>query len=713
MSKKLDIDIFKLILPDMSSSEIYLGSILFEFHYSIAEFTATCTEAIPFNPIDKVICGLLTVEDSLSFNDIGDILGLNVYAANTPKKYLDMAEKEILTEALQSLASEEYGKMIEGGDIYFSKCSLTSIGKDYASKKNKFRTTTNKPFTIYFDHTTGNNISAKENFEFAEGEDSEEEFTIVFGEDENSKAIVRKQIPEIYNPEKQHSYTDAVLQSQQNFLVEYPIGIIFNVESNKFRFVCYKVSEKKLHAEFTDWLNKEESAQKGLLQRYVSNRSFNLESENVLTRNLNQLANEINNKKLIDEYLLYTKLSEFIPSKEKVELIVSLPFVSESILQELSSISMKSENSESIFYFIFPNELDSEMQDRVDELESFSFEIDNLFVMQMDSAPLNIICRKESKSFTITLVDVCIEETQSVFTKTFANKKHLTENTNEYERNFLNLFAGKYVNTLCEEANTFINDLQINSVTRKDIERLAFFEFKLKPFSNIESHSSTIQLMFAVIAKARMNWTENLKSRIENEIQNIEQSLHTVADEMRFLELKNSFANTELKICFSDSEIEVMIQRVKKIIADKTHAFEEAKKIFSLILDTNIFLKDQDIISKIEPKNKIIVAEKVLNELTEFRNNSQTREIAKHCINEIQANKNRNVHRPKTNMKLLPKNFPKRNLENQMLAVAEMYKRSNGILVSDVESLREKAMKLNLTVMSSEELISKFVNSKK
>lgn len=116
-------------------------------------------------PFDKVICELLKVENSLSLEEIGDILGMN----GVPNKILDLAEKEILTEALQSLSSQEFGRMIDGGDINFSSCRLTSTGREYAERKSKFRITENKPFTIFFDHTTGNHKQAKQYFEFVQG----------------------------------------------------------------------------------------------------------------------------------------------------------------------------------------------------------------------------------------------------------------------------------------------------------------------------------------------------------------------------------------------------------------------------------------------------------------------------------------------------------------------------------------------------------------
>ena len=56
MSKEIDIEIYKHISNEMDVAEIYFGHIPFAFHYTQAEYTATCTEAFPFNPFDKVIC---------------------------------------------------------------------------------------------------------------------------------------------------------------------------------------------------------------------------------------------------------------------------------------------------------------------------------------------------------------------------------------------------------------------------------------------------------------------------------------------------------------------------------------------------------------------------------------------------------------------------------------------------------------------------------
>src|SRR5690606_25952504 len=112
--------VFNSLCDRISVAEVFLGYVPWSVKYSVATYSATCTEAIPFNPFDKVICNLLIAEKELSFNEIGDILGLNVYENESSNKYLDPAEKEILLEALKELASSDFG-MLEGGDIDFSR----------------------------------------------------------------------------------------------------------------------------------------------------------------------------------------------------------------------------------------------------------------------------------------------------------------------------------------------------------------------------------------------------------------------------------------------------------------------------------------------------------------------------------------------------------------------------------------------------------------
>ncbi|MBL0255240.1 MAG: hypothetical protein IPQ27_09850 [Chitinophagaceae bacterium] len=121
------------------------------------------------------------------------------------------------------------------------------------------------------------------------------------------------------------------------------------------------------------------------------------------------------------------------------------------------------------------------------------------------------------------------------------------------------------------------------------------------------------------------------------------------------------------------------------------------------------FLKIKILFQKSQVNTKIIVADKVVEELNSFKNIPQLKEISSHCISEIHLNKNKNIHRTKANLKRLPKEFSKKSPDNLILAVAFMYKDLNGILVSDVVELNDKAKQLDIPLMTHDNFIAKFI----
>lgn len=717
MSNEIDIEIFKHISHEMNVAEIYLSNIPFPFHFTQAEYTATCTEAIPFNPFDKVICELLTIEEQLSFENIGDILGMNVYKSENPKRYLDLAEKEILTEALQDLASDDF-KMIEGGDIYFSRCRLTTTGKEYAQKKNKFRETENIPFTIYFDHTTGSHINAKEAFEFVSGSVSPNDFSIEFADEEVLKQIGLKQIPEIYNPEKQHSFTDALLKSKKSYVVEYPVAITFNVIEKSFQFYCYDLTNNTIHNQFNEWINSNENVKQHLLLEFSAAHS----SEPVFTNNIfnaieqqvsefptntkiNSVKSNLLKKEFVDEQLFYSSFSELLNSKDEVELYLSLPFVTENTFKCIREIIQNSENENSRFYFVFPIEMTGTIQREIDQLKTLSEETENLLAMQQSVIEFSLCCKNETESFYIEIVSSSING----FAKNIFQRKLWDKRAQEIQNSLLESFSNKFAAQICKEVDEAINTDMQEMVSKAQLDELDFFEFKLQPFADIGTQSETVSMALELIDSFRENRIEMLSEKLGEDINMLESKLAVIIDEKDLTEIIRSLTNIKSEIIIGASEIGIRCQGIDKIISAKQAEFEEARKVFSLILDTNIFLKDQNIISKLPSKHKIIVADKVIEELNSFKNISQLKEIASHCISEIHLNKNRNVHRAKANLKRLPKEFSKKSPDNLILAVAYMYKDLNGILVSDVMELNEKAKQLKIPVMTHEIFVNKFI----
>lgn len=718
MSKEIDIEIYKHISNEMDVAEIYLGHIPFAFYYTKAQYTATCTEAFPFNQFDKVICELLKVEEQLSFENIGEILGMNVYESENQKRYLDLAEKEILTEALQSLASEDF-RMITIGDINFSSCRLTPIGREYAEKKSKYRVTENKPFLIYFDHTTGNHIQAKQFFEFADGKLSSKQFAIELADESALKEIAAVQIPEIYNPEKQYSFTDAVLKRQQNLQIEFPVAITFNAKDNSYRFYCYDTANKTIHKHFNDWINSNETVKQDLLEIFSATKAdanlnnyaaIYLEQVSAFATNtkINLVKSPLLKQQFVDEQLFLSSFHELFNPTEKVELYLCLPTVSGNIYKTIGSIIQNSENEYSRFFFAFPNQLNEAIEKSFKQLQGISNSVKNLYVMQLQVKSFLLFCKTESESFYFEIANGSVNN----HPKNFFERKCWNKWADKIELHFLEKFSDEYALKVCDEVNKVVNDDLQETVSKQQLDELEFYEFKLEPFANIGTQGETVELTLELIENFRHDRIEKLEEKLNRQLDEIETGLSTVTDNKEFAEIQKHFAATTAEIIFDDSKAFRKSEALKPIIANKKEEFAEAKKVYNLIFDTNVLLNHPDIFTKVARKNNIIIAARVLDELDKHKANPEHKEAAAKCIREIHSDKNKNIHKVKANLRLLPIDFKRSDPDNIILSSAMIYQGKNGILITDDKGFFEKAKTIEMPVMTYDEFIAKFVNTK-
>ena len=656
MLKGIDIEIYKNISSEMNVAEIYIGHILYDFDFSIAQYAATCTEAFPFNAFDKVICELLKVEDELSFNEIGDILGLNVYSSENPKRILDLAEKEILLEALQSLESEEF-KMIEGGDINFSRCRLTKIGREYAEKKSKFKIIDNKPFSIFFDHTTGNNLLAKQNFEFTDGKRSEKYFEIESIDEPALKEIAIVQIPEIYNPSRQYSFTNPVLQRHKCFSVTYPVGLSYNIRTKDYRLYCFDTNNKRIHNDFTNWLNSNKEIKQEIIAKTKSLIEpsskavieFDKINDQILSYPENVKISDYENilvqSEFIDEPFAYTHLGGFIGSKDEVQLYLCMPFVNETVVHQINALVQKSENPNSKYFIVFPMELSEKYQAFYKQLKTISSDSSNIYIIQKPVINFSLCCKKTVDSFYLDMTWSSFEGVG----KAFVIRKPWDSRAIKIEEMLLTNFSNEYSLVLCNLVNQTINNSIEKPVTKSQLEELASYEFKLKPFRGIGEQSSTVNLTLSLITQFRHERITLLDQRISNQLSVIENKLKAISDESNFKIIQKEFEVIRSEILFNESDVYKQSEKLLQIIANKKEEFAETKRVYSFIIDTNVFIKDPIIISKIASKNKVIIAGKVLDELDGFKANSQLKEVASKSIREIFADKNKNIHRAKAN----------------------------------------------------------------
>ena len=75
---KYSIEFYNKVAGRKKLSEVFLGYQSYLWKSSEVSYSADCTEAMPLNMFDKVICGILELDGAVSAESIGEILGLNV-----------------------------------------------------------------------------------------------------------------------------------------------------------------------------------------------------------------------------------------------------------------------------------------------------------------------------------------------------------------------------------------------------------------------------------------------------------------------------------------------------------------------------------------------------------------------------------------------------------------------------------------------------------
>lgn len=129
------------------------------------------------------------------------------------------------------------------------------------------------------------------------------------------------------------------------------------------------------------------------------------------------------------------------------------------------------------------------------------------------------------------------------------------------------------------------------------------------------------------------------------------------------------------------------------------------------IIDTNVFVDNPDIISKIDRKYPIVLSAKVIDELDylKIRLDSRGKDNVQKALKSINTQMTkRDVRMEFANLDLLPVEFDKRSPDNIILAVALKYKNENPILLTSDNGLQVKARGLNLTTISLKDIMKKY-----
>lgn len=142
--------------------------------------------------------------------------------------------------------------------------------------------------------------------------------------------------------------------------------------------------------------------------------------------------------------------------------------------------------------------------------------------------------------------------------------------------------------------------------------------------------------------------------------------------------------------------------------------FEKPKKEINkdkeniYIIDTNVFVDQPDIISKIDHKYSIILSAKVIDELDYLKislSEEQKKNVQK-ALRQINESINkRNIKMDTADLTLLPNDFNKKSPDNFILSVALKYSSENPIMLTSDNGLQIKAKGLNITTITLKEFM--------
>lgn len=716
MRNELDIEIYKVLSEQINASEIYLGHTGYDFLFTKTDYQATCTEAFPFNPFDKVICEILQIEENLSFHELGNILGMNVGSPEDGKVLKDSAEYEILMEALQSLS--EFS-MIEGGDIYFSRCRLTDIGKEYAAKKHKFRKTSNKPFTIYFDRTTGNHKNARANYEFADGKLVRDDQGLLELNGYDLKEIAAVQVPEIYNPQKLFSFTDEVVCSTENYSITYDVAVTFDLHQEKYLFYCYDRSNKQIHKHFSKWIAEQEAEKAIIIENLkvendrVSNHPIDLYpllKGTLSTQKLSASIKQLADRDLLDQYFVLNYLKHLIEPEKKVDLYLCLPILSESLYGSVADLMQESQHPDSRYFIVFPKATGASLNKGVQQLISLAAGVKNLYIMQQEVKSFVFVVKAENDPFYIEFKDSVLNS----ISIDIAKRVSFDARANTIENYLLSSFSTQFALSLCSDANDLINsDMEI-PVTKEQLESLADIEFKLLPFSEIGEQAETVCMTLELIGNFKEQRIKLLNEKISRSLGELVTSINDVNELKVLSQLRKELAELEKQLIEPILAMQAAFSDARVLLDKKQAEIEEQKRVYSFIIDTNILLEDPEVILRVDKKHSIIIAAKVLDELDKFKMDKNLSAIVSRAVKLIQQDKNRNIRHNKGRPKLLPPDLNQKTPDNLILSVAIQYQNNHGVLVTSDNLLAVKAQNvLDLTVMNLQEFKTKFDQSLK
>lgn len=735
MISKNDIEIYSEIFQEKSTTEKYLGYINFDWVYSSVKYTADCTLAIPFDLFDKVIVGILSVDEVLSIEQIGEILGMNLIHNTEIQQYKDEAEFDILRIALDNL--KDYN-MIEIGDTSYSSCRLTKDGKLFAAKGYKFRVEENKPFRLFFDHTSNNHLRAKKELEILKGIPVQLNSEFDFLDETLMQNIAEVQVTEIHNPKLGNSFINPRIdrRNSSSFVLKLAVALLFDVETKHIRFIVFEPISKKTNHYFTDFLNLnkrdiinlfEQNTEKGklietqnsYLQKLIQDKE-NIQSLLSSKPHDALLLSKKSNtgSEFIDEEYFWLNIKDFI-SKDTEEIFLLIPEATEISISKIKQFAEDKEIPS--LFVVFKQSVEEALNNKIKQLHEFSCNTDNKLFVAVYREVNSFECILRSKKGITTLeestlgfVNDEINLSKIFFRNQLNSQNELPLQYSEIKKTFADDYLKiieAAIEGICEE------EIEDEKICKKIIIGQANIGSKANAFLNTELSSTSkeyLQRTNTIIAKHITGIKNRHKLFLAEKLEHLSKEFEkNTSDKLEdVLQFEGRLKEIESEYFEDYGDIKFALNVFKEKVQSEIKRIKEDVLARTYIIDTNVFIKEPDIISKIDPKHYVALSLTVIEELDKLKMKHENKEQAGKAIRNINSalsktakNKTSRIRKARADLTLLPDELQKKTADNLLLSLGLVYKKNNPVLLTFDRNLQTKAMMLEIPLITINELL--------
>lgn len=599
-----NIGIYKSLYQHKALTERIIGFTDYALQYAVASYKAVCTEGVDFTMFDKVVCGILQVDEVSGFEAIADILGLNVVHSPEEGKYIDFGEKEILEYAIKSLIDFN---MVETDDIYYSRIRLTEIGKDYAKQGKKFLPATPKEFKIYFDLTDQKHQEAKKRFGRLMGVKQASSLDFEINDEVLVKEIAKIQTPEIYNPDQLRNFTGLELRGTEVFQVNFKVVGLVSIKDNSVRLLVY--DDKQNISQSIIELIEDNSTIKNELYSNLINQfepskakiksSFQRQHETAIKAKQQDVEDLLSQKqdekafaKLKEAYLKsniieapYFELNfkDFFDEKSK-EFWIILSGLSQHLFNEIKEIIERKAKIENNIFIIAQSNVLQEASQYFNEMAmnkpnvfwGAAEKIEETIILSKNGNDKNTISRQSILVGSRTENGLIFFEQAAYF-----QIKEWSSDVSEIYRQCKNSIAKFYCQNVSDKVEQGISDFMKDpkSLTKPEIEALETLNRRLRVFRNDKEVSQWINDFHKSSKEKFTGLKELLASKVQSELNDIEPQIldeeanYSISElrvfEDRLQELRTNLydENTEedIKVKVLEDFIKPKIQALSKL----------------------------------------------------------------------------------------------------------------------------------------------------